>query len=209
MTKLLGNLEDLIADVRRRAERQALATEAAAEQAVRRIEAEADARVQAARAEAAKTCAEASEATRRQRLAEADLDRRRRRLDAREEHLERVWDAARKELERLMDGPEGDAALAAISRDAARSLRSDVVTVVLDAAHHARLTAEDVAGWAAPGGPRLELDPTPSAQGPGVLLRAGRATVDATLLERLTQARQHLRADVEALLRGADPDGSP
>ena len=81
--------------------------------------------------------------------------------------------------------------------------------MVLDADHHARLTAEDVAGWAAPGGPRLELDPTPSAQGPGVLLRAGRATVDATLLERLAQARQHLRADVEALLRGADPDGSP
>lgn len=208
MTKVLGDLEELLANVRRRAEQKALATEASADHTVRRIEAEAEARVREARAEAAKSCAEASEATRRQRLADADLDRRRRRLAAREAHLERVWEAARKELEQLVASPEGDAALAAISRDAARSLRSDVVTVVLDAAHHARLTPEDVAGWAAPEGPRLELDPTPSTRGTGVLVRAGRATVDATLGERLNQARQQLRTEVEALLRGAEPDGS-
>lgn len=208
MTQLLGNLEDLIADVRRRAEQHALATEAAAEHTAHRIETEADARVQAAREEAANSCAEATEATRLARLAEADLDQRRRRLTAREERLERVWEAARQELERLVAGPEGDAALAAISRDAAHSLRTDVATVVLDVAHHARLTPEDVASWAAPGGPKLELDPTPSTRGPGVVVRAGRAQVDATLDARLALARQHLRTEVEALLHGADPEGS-
>lgn len=207
MTKVLGNLEELLANVRRRAERKALATEASADHAVARVQAETDARAKQAREAAAKSCAEASAATRRERLAEAELERRHRRLAAREERLERVWEAAAKELERLAGTPEGDAALAALCRDAARGLGTDVATVVLDAAHHARLTPEDVAGWSAPEGPRLQLDPTPSTEGPGVLVRAGRATVDVTLAERLDRARQRLRADVEALLRGDDPDG--
>jgi len=207
MTKVLGNLEELLANVRRRAERKALATEAAADPAVARVEAETEARAREAREDAAKICAEASEATRRERLADAELDRRRRRLAAREERLERVWEAARTELERLAASPEGDAAIAAICRAAARSLGGDVATVVLDAGHHARLTPADVAGWSAPEGPKLRLDPAPSTAGPGVLVRVGRATVDATLDERLDQARQRLRADVEALLRGADPNG--
>jgi len=208
MTRVLGDLEELLANVRRRAERKALAAEAAADQALRHIQAETEARAQQARAEAAKSCAEASEAARRERLADAELDGRRRRLAAREEHLERVWVAAEEEIERIETSPAGDAALAAICRDAARSLGADVATVVLDGGHHARLTAEDVAGWSAPEGPDLRLDPTPSSEGPGVLVRAGRATIDATLGARLDRARRHLRADVEALLRGADPGGA-
>ncbi|MDF1524352.1 MAG: hypothetical protein P1P87_16235, partial [Trueperaceae bacterium] len=84
-----------------------------------------------------------------------------------------------------------------------------VATVALDPAHHERLTAEDVAGWAAPDGPGLELDPTPSSAGPGVLVRAGRATVDATIGERLAQARHQLRSEVEALLQGGAAGGAP
>jgi vacuolar-type H+-ATPase subunit E/Vma4 len=209
MTELLGNLEELIADVRRRAEQRALAIEAAADHEARRIEAETEARVQAAREEAARTCAEAAEATRRERHAQADLEHRTRRLDARERRLNAVWTAAKEQLERLAATPAGDAALAAICRDAARRLRADVATVVLDPARHARFTAEDVAGWAAPGGPALELDPTPSSGGPGVLVRAGRATVDATIAERLAQARQQLRGEVEALLQGGAAGGAP
>lgn len=208
MTELLGNLEELIADVRRRAEQRALAIEAAADHEARRIEAATEARVQAARDEAARTCAEAAEATRRERHAQADLEHRTRRLEARERRLDEVWTAAHDELERLAASPEGDAAIAAICRDAARRLRADAATVVLDAAHHERFTAEDVAGWAAPDGPALELDPTPSTAGPAVQVQAGRATVDATIDERLAQARQHLRGEVEAILQGAEADGA-
>lgn len=207
MAELRGNVEELVAQVHRSAERRALATEAAADAQAKRIEGEGEARVEAARAAAREECAARTEEQRRSQLARADLERRRARLDAREARLERVWSAAHAELERRTRGPDGDAARAALCRDAARRLGGDAVVVTLDPDAHARLTAADVAAWADADGPALELDPEPLPTGHGARVSADRASVDATFEGRLAQARETLRGTVADLLAGTTPEG--
>ena len=208
MAELRGNVDELVAQVHRSAERRALATEAAADAQAARIEGEGAARVEAARAAARAECAARTAEQRRSQLARADLDRRQARLDARETRLERVWDAARAELERLARGPDGDAARAALCRDAARRLGGDAVVVTLDPDAHARLTAADIAAWADADGPALEKDAQPLPAGHGARVSADRASVDATFEGRLMQAREVLRGTVAGLLAGTTPDGS-
>lgn len=203
MNDARGNLEDLVADVRRRAEQRGLAIEATAEARARAVEAEGAARTDAARTEARAACAARTAEQRRQQLARADLDHRRRRLDAREAHLERVWQEAAAALTALAAGPGGDAARAALARDAARRLGAAEATVVLDPDAFARLGDDDVAAWSEPGGPRLRKAPAPLARGHGARVQAGRASVDATFEGRLERAREVLRGRVAALLGDA------
>jgi vacuolar-type H+-ATPase subunit E/Vma4 len=200
MTELRGNLEELVAQVRRRAEARALATESAAEVQAGQVEADGATRIEAARRQAREECAARTAVQRRSQLARADAARRQRRLEAREARLERVFRAAQTELERLAAGPAGDAARAALCRDAARRLGAPKALVTLDRAALARLSAADVAAWADPSGPALELTPEPLASGHGALLRAGRVSIDATFEGRLAQAREVLRGTVATLL---------
>lgn len=210
MAELRGNVDELVAQVHRSAERRALATEAAAEAQAARVEGEGAARVEAARAAAREECAARTAEQRRGQLARADLERRQARLDGREARLERVWNAAQAELERLARGPDGDVARAALCRAAARQLGGEAVVVTLDAGAHARLTGADVAAWADPDGPALELAPAPLRSGHGARLSAGRASVDATFEGRLAQAREALRSTVADLLAGAaEGPGAP
>lgn len=209
MAVLRGNVDELVAQVHRSAERRALATEAAADAQAARIEGEGAARVEAAQAAARTECAARTAEQRRGQLARADLERRQARLDAREARLERVWDAAWAELERLARGPAGDAARAALCRDAARRLGGESVVVTLDADAHARLTAADVAAWGEPDGPALRKDAAPLPVGHGARVSADRASVDATFEGRLAQAREALRGTVADLLAGTTPDGPP
>lgn len=206
---MLGNLEDLVADVRRRAEQRGLAIEAAADARARAIEAEGAARVDAARAQARAECAARTAEQRRQQLARADLDHRRRRLAAREARLEQVWRAAAAALTDLATGPDGDAARAALARDAARRLGAPEAVVALDADAFARLGDADVAAWSEPGGPTLRKAPAPLAAGNGVRVDAGRAAVDATFEGRLERAREVLRGRVAALLGDVRPPEEP
>ena len=206
MAELRGNVDELVAQVHRSAERRALATEAAADAQAARIEAEGAARIEAARAVAREECAARTAEQRRGQLARADLERRQARLDAREARLERVWSAAQSELERLARSPAGDAARGALCRDAARRLGGEAVVVTLDREAHERLTDADVAAWADPDGPALRKAPEPLRSGHGAHVRADRASVDATFEGRLAQAREVLRGDVADLLAGATPD---
>ncbi len=208
MAELRGNVDELVAQVHRSAERRALATEAAADAQAKRIEGEGAARVEAARAAAREACAARTAEQRRSQLARADLERRQARLDAREARLERVWSAAHAELERRASGPDGDAARAALCRDAARQLGGEAVVVTLDPDAHARLTAADVAAWADADGPTLEKGPEPLAAGHGARVSADRASVDATFEGRLAQAREVLRGTIADLLAGTAPEGT-
>ena len=208
MAELRGNVDELMAQVHRSAERRALATEAAADAQAKRIEDEGAARVETVRAAAREACAARTEQQRRSQLARADLERRQARLDAREARLERVWNAAHAELERLASGPDGDAARAALCRNAARRLGGDAVVVTLDPDAHARLSAEDVAAWGDPNGPALQKGPEPLPAGHGARVSADRASVDATFEGRLAQAREVLRSTVADLLAGTTPRGS-
>jgi len=202
VTAPLGNVDDLVAQVRRRVEQRALAVEAAAEAQAQRILEEGEARARAAGEALADAGRRAAEEARGQRLAAADLDRRRRRLDAREARLERVWVAAREGLERLAATPDGRAALARLARAAAARLQGAEVVLQVDRFAHAELRPDEVAGWSAPEGPPLRLHPEPLPRGHGLVALADRASVDATYEGRLTQARERLRSEIDALLGG-------
>jgi vacuolar-type H+-ATPase subunit E/Vma4 len=203
MTAPWGNLDDLMAQVRRRTEQRALALEAEAEVQARRIAEEGDAHARAAAAALLDGGRRRADDAHRGVRAAADLERRRRRLTAREARLERVWADARGELERLDAAPAGRAALARLARDAAARLGGAEVAVQVDARTHAGLGPDEVAAWAGPDGPRFRLHPEPLAQGHGVVVHADRASVDATYEGRLAQARERLRSEIDALLGGA------
>ena len=98
-----------------------------------------------------------------------------------------------------------------MARGAAASLDASEVTIELDQASRRRVSEAEVAAWAAGDGRALRLAGAPLAHGHGLVARAGRASVDATLEGRLAQARSLLRAEVETLLtdRGAERGASP
>jgi len=205
VTGLRGNLDELVAQVRRRAEQRALGLEASTEAKAEEIVEEGAERAEAIRATVQAEGRRAAEEACRQCLAVADLERRRRRLEAREARLSRVWEAARVRLLELAEGGVDPDTLARLARHAARELGTEEVTVRLDEASSDHVDDEDVAGWAEEDGPALRRDPEPLTRRHGVIAHAGRASIDATFEGRLEQAREHLRAEIDALLRDERP----
>lgn len=205
MTSLRGNLDELVAQVRRRAEQRALGIEASTEAKADEIEAEGAERAEAIRAAIQAEGRRAAEEACRQCLAVADLERRRRRLDAREARLIRVWEAARDRLMELAEGGIDPDTLARLARHAARELSADEVDIRLDEASLGQVGDDDVAGWADDDGPAFRRDPEPLPRRHGVIAHAGRASVDATFEGRLEQARERLRTEVDALLTDTAP----
>ena len=210
MNGLRGDLDELVAQVRRRAEQRALGLEASTEANAEEILEEAAERAETVRAMIEEEGRRAAEEACRQCLAVADLERRRRRLDAREARLSRVWEAARERLKELAEGGIDPDTLARLARYAAGELGADEVAVRLDDASLADVSEEDVAGWAGQDGPTLRLDPEPLPRRHGVVAHAGRASVDATFEGRLEQARERLRAEIDALLTDTEStDAAP
>lgn len=209
MNARLGNVDELVSHVQRRAEQRAMALEAAGEERAREIETRAAEEAEAIRRELVDAGRHAAAEARRQRLSSAELARRHKRLEAREARLERVWDAAHEELARRgADGVAPDT-LARLAREAARRLGGSEVVVQLDKASFGRVDADDVAAWSDEDGPTLRLDPDPLPRGRGLIARSGRASVNATFEGRLDRARSELRAEIDALLgRAADGDAS-
>lgn len=208
MTGLRGDLDELVAQVRRRAEQRALGIEASAEGNADEILDEAAERAEAIRATIEAEGRRAAEEACRQCLAVADLERRRRRLEAREARLDRVWETARKRLLELAEGGIDPQTLARLARHAARELGADEVVIRLDDASMGGVGEEDVAGWAEEDGPALRLDPEPLPRRHGVVAHAGRSSIDATLEGRLDQARERLRAEIDGLLTQDGDDES-
>lgn len=214
MAELYGNLDDLLAQVRLRAEQRALAVEVSTDEQVREVREEGLKRATAAAEEVATKGKEACAVVRREVLAAAEARMLRRSLDAREARLERVWQAAEAEVARRL-AADASAPLppalaqryAELARDAAGRLGGDEVLVRLDARALASLPAADVEAWTMLDGPSIALDPAPLEAGHGVVARAGRASVDATFEARLRQAKERLRGEVAALLAGRSPAG--
>lgn len=205
MSGLRGNLDELVAQVRRRAEQRALGLEASTESNAQEILEEAAERAEAIRATIQEEGRRTAEEACRQCLAVADLERRRRRLEAREARLSRVWEAAHDRLLELAEGGIDPGTLARLARHAASELGADEVTVRLDEASLDHVDDDDVAGWAEDDGPALRRDPEPLPRRHGVIAHAGRASIDATFEGRLQQARERLRAEIDALLTDARP----
>ena len=199
MSALLGNLDELVAQVRRRAEQRALAIEHRGEEEAKGLLTAADARVQEEVQRIAEGAERAAASERREARSAAEARRRRRALDAREAQLERVWEAAERALAEVALDRD---TLARLAREAAAALGGEEVRLRLDAASAAGLDDATVAGWREPDGPALVLDPTPLERGRGLEARSGRSSIDATLSGRLVAAREHLRGEVAAILTG-------
>lgn len=208
MSGLRGNLDELVAQVRRRAEQRALGLEASIEANAEEILEEASERAEAIRATIQEEGRRAAEEACRQCLAVADLERRRRRLEAREARLSRVWQAAHERLLELAEGGIDADTLARMARHAASELGADEVAVRLDEASLDHVGDDDVAGWAEEDGPALRLDPEPLSRRHGVIAHAGRASIDATFEGRLEQARERLRPEIDAALKDTQPTGA-
>jgi V/A-type H+-transporting ATPase subunit E len=206
MNELLGNLDDLVAQVHRRAEQRALSLRSSADDKAERIVAEGRERAQQERDRIEEDGRREADGARRQRLAVADLERRRRRLEAREKRLDAIWRAADEALKERAENGLSAEVLARLARHGAAQLGADEATVQLDEASLANVDEDDVAGWAPEDGPRLALADEPLERRHGVLVRAGRASVDCTLEGRLEQARERLRGEVVELL---EPRAAP
>lgn len=205
MNELLGNLDDLVAQVHRRAEQRAMALRSSASDKADRILAEGRERAQKERERIEEEGRRDADEARRQRLAVADLERRRRRLEARERRLESVWEAAREALEERAEEGLSAEVLARLARHGAVQLSGDEATVELDAASLENVEDDDVAGWAEQDGPTLSLAGEPLERRHGVVVRAGRASVDCTLEGRLSEARERLRSEIVDLLEPEAP----
>jgi V/A-type H+-transporting ATPase subunit E len=204
MNELLGNLDDLVGQVHRRAEQRALSLRSSASDKAERILEEGRRRAAEERERIeAEGRRDADEAC-RQCLAVADLERRRRRLEAREARLEKVWTAAREQLSARAENGLAPEVLARLARHGAAQLGAEEVRVQLDAASREGVDADEVAGWAGEDGAALTLADEPLAERHGVVVRAGRASVDCTLEGRLDQARERLRGEIVELL---EPEG--
>ncbi|MDZ7799695.1 MAG: V-type ATP synthase subunit E family protein [Trueperaceae bacterium] len=209
MSRVLGDLDGLIARVRRRAEQRALAREASSEEEARRIQEEGQQRAEHAReAILAQGRRDAAEAKRR-RLATAELERKQRMLEAREARIEQAFTAAQAALEEHTFEAAYADTLARLARQAARELGGDTVVVQLDPTMHARCSGEEVAAWAEEDGPALQRAAEPLQQGRGLVARSGRASVDATFANRLEGARTRLRGEVEARLAARASEDTP
>lgn len=204
MSTLYGDLEGLLATVRRRGEQHAIAQEAAAEEQASRRLAEARAEAEALRAPRLEDGRRAADATYRKRIADATLARNARRLAARDRRASEIFDAAAARLRtRYGDGVPVDVARR-LAHQAARFLPAGTITLRLDAASLARLSDGDVATWATDTH-TFVLGDTPLSDGVGLRAHSGRVSVDATLEGRLATARDHLRGRVDAILHGAHP----
>jgi vacuolar-type H+-ATPase subunit E/Vma4 len=206
VNELLGNLDDLVGQVHRRAEQRALALRSSASDKADRILAEGRENAHQERERIEEAGRRDADEARRQRLAVADLERRRRRLEAREKRLEQVWRAADEALKKRAENGLSTEVLARLARHGAAQLGADEATVQLDEASLANVDQDDVAGWAPEDGPALTLADAPLERRHGVVVRAGRASVDCTLEGRLDEARERLRGEIVDLL---EPDGTP
>jgi len=209
VTTVLGDVDALASEVHRRTEARALALLRRAKEEAADIAAAAAAGAAAAAAAVADDAANATRDAVRERLARAAAARRARALAAREERLERVLADAARALERA---PPDPAALERLAVAAAARLAAAEVTVRLHAAALAALEPAVAERWAARPPPRLRLDRTPlPGTGGGLVVVAGRASVDATVATRLDLARVRLRGEVAALLArdAAAPESEP
>ncbi len=205
MNELHGNVEQLLSSVRRRVDQRILAERATLEETLERIaheaEVEAERRKEAILAQGRVD----AEAACQQCLATAERERQVARLEAREARLTAVFDAADERLKARIEAGLAPEILARLARQAASSLPPGELTVTIDAANRARLAPDAVDAW------RTEthafrLDDAPLAERHGVVVRSGRASVDATIEGRLAQARDQLRSQVDERLHG-DVDG--
>jgi vacuolar-type H+-ATPase subunit E/Vma4 len=207
-----GNLDDLLASVRRRAEQRALARRASSEDQAERLLDEASERADTLRTELLEQGRRDAAESCRQCLAVADLERRERRLAAREARLDGVFDDARSALlDAYADDGLPPEVVRRLALDAASSLPEGEATLLLDRASRARLTPDEVAGWSSDERHAFVLDDATLPDRHGVVVRIGRASVDATLEGRLERACVELRGRVDRLLQppqDAAPDGT-
>ena len=125
--------------------------------------------------------------------------------------IQRQFPAARALLDAYGDDGLAPETVRRLALDAVASLPEGEATLHLDPASRARLTPDEVAAWPTDDLHAFVLDEGTLEGRHGLVVRIGRASVDATLEGRLERARVELRARVDRLLQPVqrtDPDGT-
>ncbi len=202
MPEVLGDLDELLAVIRRTAQQKALNEVAEAQQRAERILQQAQAEAQRIREDTLARARKQAAQERRRRLAQAALEVQHRRLEAREALLNRVWAEAERRLRALPAQPDYPAVLQRLAYLAAGILGTGRITLAADPQGHAALTPERLAAWSQEAGVTFERAPQPADTWGGLIAvhEDGRRQVDATFPTRLELAREELRERVAQAL---------
>jgi vacuolar-type H+-ATPase subunit E/Vma4 len=204
VTRGLGDLDALLAGIRRQTQQHALVCTTEAQQLASAVVAEAETQATELLEAAAAEAEHEADALEQRLLAQAELEAMRLWLLAREELLERVFVQAEAELAALVTGPDYGAVLERLAALAAAALSGPVIILRADPHGHELLTPERLAAWGR-GGVRFErTEPRPDGGG-GLVAEHGRERFDASFASRLTEGRSGLREAVFARLTGAAP----
>lgn len=202
MTEILGDPEELMAMIHRKAEQEAINLKAEVQQRSERQRAAAVAEGERIRADILQKAATAVAAARQRQLAQAELENQHRYLQARQALLDQVWHTAEKQLRELTVQPAYLAILQRLALHAAQILGPGTITLASDAHGHALLTADTLTSWGTHAGFAGDVtfaratDPLDSWGGLVARHADGRRQVDATFATRLSLARATLNEQV-------------
>ena len=209
MAEVIGNVEDLVAIIRRSAQQQALSEEADTRAFAQEKLAEAKTQAAQIKEDLLGQARRQAEQEKRRIVAQADLDAQRHRLHAREALLEEVWQAAEQNLRDVPGQPHYVNVLQQLAISAAYILGSGAISLSADPIGHALLTSERLETWNQEVAQALPVTFVCAAQPAttwGGLIATGedgRRQVDATFPTRLVLAQETLRERVAALLEVA------
>ena len=200
MPAILGDSENLAADVVRRAQHKAVAT---AEEARR----QAAAMLESAKQESESLRRQSQHAMERQvaalvrkNTARAELEARRRWIQLREAPISRVWLAVEERLRSVVRQPAYGEILKRWAFHAAHELGTNELTLAADPAGHELLSTERLEQWSKEAGVQFRRAPEPAATWGGLLVTSGRLRFDATFSTQLDMARITLRERVFQVL---------
>ena len=196
MQQAMGDLEALLADIRRRAQQQGLDVETGARQRAEAVLAAAEPNGAELADALLREAARDTEALRLRILSQGELDARHRFIQARERILDSVWREVEARLRQLVTTPGYARVLESLAQLAARELASRRVVLAADPAGHRLLTQERLASWGRQVGVSFESAEEPANTWGGLLAYSGRERYDATLSGRLELAREVLREQV-------------
>lgn len=200
---LLGDLEALLAEIRRRAEQRVLALES-------RVQREAEALRQAGAEQAEAEAAQLAEQARREAAAltrklrmQGVLAAQRHLLQAREALLVEVWAEAEAALRALVASPDYPAVLRRLAAGAVAALGTRAIVLAADDYGHALLTPERLAAWGTELEVRFEAAPEAAPIWGGLWAWSGRLRYDASFETRLALAKARLRDPLLVELGGS------
>jgi vacuolar-type H+-ATPase subunit E/Vma4 len=202
MSKIIGNLDELISLVHRTARQEELDIIAEANRRAEQTQEEARVAAKQFREELLQRTQQEASSERKIMLARHALAAQHQRIEHRERLIEEVWALAEQQLRDVPTQPGYITVLRSLALRAAAVLHQPTIVLAADAHGHQLLTATRLAEWSADARVQFVQAEAPAAIWGGIIASdsSGRQQVDASFAARLALARQELREAVAAEL---------